>query len=130
MRKMFLQFIVYVIVGATSTGVDYSTYFLLTRFDGMASLTANPIAYVAGNIVSFLGHRSVTFRSHGEPLRQYLRFIIVTGAGLVVSQLVLWLFLGFGVNDLTAKAFAVIFSGASNYTANRFWTFRPTGDRP
>ncbi len=124
MRKDILQFAKYVTVGAAATGVDYGSYVLLTRLGSLGSLTANPLAYWVGNIVSFVGHRTVTFRSHGNPLAEYGRFICVTVIGLSVSQLVVWACLGLGIYDLFAKAAAVLVSGLFNYTVNRFWTFR------
>jgi len=130
MKKMILQFFIYLAVGLTSTGFDYGAYYLLTRHGDMSSLAANPVAYMAGNVISFFGHRVFTFHSRGNPIFEYIRFIIVTGFGLGVSQLVLWACLKIGFHDLLAKGFSVFLSGFCNYLANRFWTFRPTGGRP
>ena len=124
MKATIFQLIRYVSVGATSTLVDYGSYVLLTRVAAMPALAANPLAYVFGNVVSFFGHRSVTFRSRGEPMREYLRFFLVSVAGLFVSQGVIAAALGWGAPDLIAKAAAVLVSGMFNYLSNRFWTFR------
>ncbi len=130
MKKHFIQLVVYILVGASATVVDYFSFIALTRVFGLGALLANPLAYLAGNIVSFVGHRRVTFLSHNHPVREYARFVAVTAAGLGISQLVLAGLLDLGVYDLAAKAAAVLISGLFNYLVNRLWTFRPTGGRP
>ena len=124
MKKTFFELVRYVLVGIMATVVDYGAYYILTRFLFFSAVFANPIAYLAGNVVSFLGQRTVTFRSHGRPGSQYLRFLVVNATGLVISQLTLVVLMRLGVDDLVAKAAGVITSGTFNYLSNRFWTFR------
>jgi dolichol-phosphate mannosyltransferase len=124
MKKTFFQLVRYVGVGATATGADYGSYYLLTRAFGLGVYVSNPLAYLAGNVISFLGHRFITFRSAGKPFGEYVRFLCVTAVGLGISQLAIWVSLSLGFHDLVAKALAVIVSGCFNYLANRFWTFR------
>jgi putative flippase GtrA len=124
MKKVFFELVRYVFVGGAATAVDYGSYYLLTRGLAMGALAANPLAYLAGNFVSFTGHHFVTFRSSGKPLGEYVRFVIVTAVGLGISQIVVWLLLGLHTHDLIAKAASVVISGLFNYLANRFWTFR------
>jgi len=123
MKKTFFELVRYVLVGVVATAVDYGAYYILTRFFFFAAVVANPVSYVCGNVVSFLGQRTITFRSHGRPGRQYLRFLIVNVTGLVISQFTLVVLLRLGVNDLVAKAAGVLTSGTFNYLSNRFWTF-------
>ncbi len=123
MKKTFFELVRYVSVGIGATIVDYGAYFLLTRFVFFSATIANPLSYLCGNVVSFYGQRIITFRSHGHTGKQYLRFLVVNAAGLVVSQATLVIFLHFGINDLVAKAAGIITSGTFNYLSNRFWTF-------
>ena len=127
MKKTFFELVRYVLVGAAATVVDYGAYYVLTRYFFIAAVFANQVSYVFGNIVSFLGQRAITFRSHGHPGPQYLRFLVVNAVGLIVSQLTLVILLRLGVNDLLAKAAGVITSGSFNYLSNRFWTFKSEG---
>ncbi len=123
MKKTFFELVRYVSVGLMATIVDYGTYYLLTRFFFFSATISNPVSYLCGNVVSFFGQRTITFRSHGHTGKQYLRFLVVNAAGLIVSQVTLVALMYFGVNDLFAKAAGVITSGSFNYLANRFWTF-------
>jgi putative flippase GtrA len=124
MKKTFFQLVRYVLVGGAATAFDYGVYFLFTRGLFLAVELANPLSYLAGSVFSFLGQRSITFRSNGNPWPQYFRFVIVNAIGLCVSQATLLIGLHFGLHDLVAKVVCVITSGSFNYLANRFWTFR------
>jgi len=126
----FFQIARYFVVGAVSTVADYGSYLFFTRGLALSAFDANPLAYLFGNAVSFFGHHFITFRSHGKPLPEYLRFIFVSIVGLGVSQAVIAATLGLGAPDLIAKAAAVFISGLFNYLCNRFWTFRPIVHRP
>jgi putative flippase GtrA len=124
MIKTIFQLLRYISVGATSTLADYGSYIFFTRIAAMPALEANPLSYLIGNVVSFFGHRPITFRSQGNPMPEYVRFVFVSIAGLLVSQIVIAFALYIGIADLVAKAAAVLVSGAFNYLMNRFWTFR------
>jgi putative flippase GtrA len=124
MRLPFWELAKYVGVGAVATIVDYVSYILLTRLFGIPVLAANPLSYLLGNGVSFTGHHFITFRSREKPLPEYIRFAVVSAAGLGVSQLVIMSALWLGFPDLISKAASVLISGLFNYLSNRFWTFR------
>lgn len=122
MRKIAYEMARYFTVGATASFVDYAVYYFLV-YDGLSALAANPLSYLVGNVVSFIGHHSITFRSKGSPTREYIRFCAVTFTGLLVSQAAIWVFIKFS-DDLYAKAAAILVSGLFNYLMNRYWTFR------
>jgi putative flippase GtrA len=124
MKKTFFQLVRYVLVGAAATFVDFGSYLLFTRVLLLAAQVANPLSYLVGNVVSFLGQRTITFHSNGRPGPQYFRFLVVNAIGLGISQLTLLVFLHFGISDLVGKTAGVIASGSFNYLSNRFWTFR------
>ena len=123
MKRTFFELVRYGLVGVAATIVDYGAYYFLTRSFLFSATIANPLSYLCGNVVSFYGQRTITFRSRGHTGKQYLRFLVVNATGLVVSQATLVVLLGLGVNDLFAKAAGVITSGMFNYLSNRFWTF-------
>jgi putative flippase GtrA len=123
MRIALRELLRYVTIGSVSTAVDYGFYLLLTRVVGLAALTANPLSYLFGNVVSFYGHHFITFRSRGKTFPEYVRFLGVSVSGLVLSQAVIAVALAAGLPDLLSKAAAVVVSGLFNYCMNRYWTF-------
>jgi putative flippase GtrA len=123
MKKIIFQLIRYGAVGGFATLVDYGTYYLLTRSLQIIPSYANPFAYAAGNVVSYLGHHFITFRSHSRVTREYPRFALVTAAGIILSQVIILFLIKIGLHDLVAKAGSVLITGLFNYLANRVWTF-------
>lgn len=71
-----------------------------------------------------MGHRYITFHSTGQPAKEYLKFIVITAGGLVISQLTVVALYQMGIHDLVAKLAAVFTSGLFNFLLNRYWTFR------
>ncbi len=55
------------------------------RLVGMGTGTASTFAYVAACSVSYLGHRSYTFRSDAEHRRALPRFLVVSLVGLGIA---------------------------------------------
>ncbi len=117
----------YCMVGAVASLVDYGSYFLFTRLLYIAPHGANVVAYVCGNVVSFLGHRFFTFHTTDNPqiFREYARFLVVTIIGLAISQAIVVFSLQAGITDLIGKGFAVVVSGLFNFIVNSLWTFKP-----
>jgi putative flippase GtrA len=124
MKRRIFEMIRYGLVGGVATLADASSYYVLSRIVGLHVLAANPLAYFIGNLISFAGHRLITFHSSGKPLSEYSRFLAVTAVGLGISQLVVWSLVRIGLNDLLAKAVSIAASGLFNYAANSLWTFR------
>ena len=116
----------YCTVGAVALVVDYASYFLLTRLFHIMPYVANIIAYACGNVVSFFGHRFFTFHTANNPqiIREYARFLLVTVAGLAISESIIVFSITVGIFDLIGKAAAVVVSGMFNFCINSAWTFR------
>jgi putative flippase GtrA len=113
-------------VGATASAVDYASYFLFTRLFHILPYSANIIAYICGNVVSFIGHRFFTFHTAGNPevFREYAKFLLITVLGLAISQLVVVYSIKVGITDIIGKGAAVVVSGLFNFYCNSTWTFR------
>jgi putative flippase GtrA len=124
MWRLFTDAMRYGVVGVSSSVVDFLFYFGLTRAAHLPELVANVLAYLVGHLVSYLGNRWWTFRSHGSVGKEYVRFWVTNLIGLAVSQTVLWVGLTLGIHDLVAKVGAIALSGLSNFLLNRHWTFR------
>jgi len=116
------------LVGLTSTTLDYSAYFVLTRFFHLAPLRANPFSVELAIIWSFTLNNLWTF-SHRQNqrhiLQRFLVFQFVTFGGLLNSQIQILVFIHFfNIPDLIAKLISIPISGLVNYTLNTRWTFR------
>jgi len=52
---------------------------------GLDPVTASVAAYLAAGVVSYLGHKRVTFRSGGAHAEELPRFVLTLGLGIAVA---------------------------------------------
>ncbi|MGD0613127.1 MAG: GtrA family protein [Anaerolineales bacterium] len=114
-------------VGVLNTVVDLGTYFVLTRWLGMAGLpvAAKSISYGVGILNSFFWNKTWTFRSNASTWKTLIPFILVSLAGLAMNtggmQLGLYVL---HLPELVALALATVFTLAWNFVFSKFVIFR------
>lgn len=123
----FRQLIKFSIVGAGNTIIDFSVYFLLTRYAGIPFLLASAISWLLAVTSSFTLNKLWTFRVKGTLgiREQYIKFFLVSVVSLVLSLSILWLLVTeFGIHDLIAKIATIGIVVFWNFFMNKFWTFK------
>lgn len=127
------QFVKFILVGFTNTAWDFGVYITLTRGPQplrLDPLLANGVAFLISVTNSYLLNKRWTFRDP-DPRHhvQATKFLLVNAVSLAMYELLLYLLHRMlGVQDLLAKACAVIVITGWNFTANKFWTFRERKD--
>jgi len=107
------------------TALIYALSFMVLAAQGLATFSANLIAYLAAIVFQFAGHRWHTFRSQAAILPAALRFAVTNGIGLFVSSV-----LAYALRDLLrlgSMSTGVIVSGTLailNWQLMRLWVFR------
>jgi dolichol-phosphate mannosyltransferase len=122
------DFLRYCTVGILGVGVNFLTYFSLTRFAGWTPELSSPIAIELSIISNFICHNFWTFikRMNGVSyFNRFIRFHIVAG----VSGVINYLFFLFLINALFLSDLLSLFLGIGiatifNYAGNSLWTFR------
>lgn len=129
-RPYIAEFIKFVLVGFINLTIDFSLYLILTRLAGIDYLWANVLSFTAATVNSFIFNKKWTFRNTSKNYqRQYLQFYLVSGVGLGLNQIMLFLLVDkIHIYDLVAKASAVVVVTFWNYSANRVWTFKKIGE--
>ncbi|OGY27038.1 MAG: hypothetical protein A2Z42_04050 [Candidatus Woykebacteria bacterium RBG_19FT_COMBO_43_10] len=132
--KFFYQFYArrtlwrFVTVGTSGTLVDYSLFFVLTRYFNLPALVANPISVETAIIWNFTWNNLWTFSEREIPRpfwKKFLIFQFVSLGGLLLSQNSLFIFNRiFNIFDLVAKALTLPIVASFNYLVNSRWTFR------
>lgn len=116
------------IVGATNTVVDIAALYILTRYFGVGSISANLISVEIAIIWSFTWNSIWTFskrNTNDSLIKRLLIFQFVSLGGYVVNQIMFLVFFEvFGILDLIAKVLTVPFTLVFNYILNSRWTFR------
>ncbi|WNL43449.1 GtrA family protein [Halomonas sp. PAMB 3264] len=80
----------------------------------------NVIAFALAFLVSFFGHRHVTFKTRGS----MGRFFLVAIAGFAANNAILTAGLALGVNNLAAVIIATACVPVLTYLASSLWAFK------
>lgn len=87
---------------------------------------ANATGFLVAFLVSFMGHRLLSFRDAGTTVSQSLvRFSITAVAGFVMNELVFVLLLrGLRWPSLVALFAALLVAAGQTFVLSRYWAFR------
>ena len=117
----------FVLVGA-SAALTHMTVFAFVVF--LAPTLWPEIANVAGFLVAFLvsfvGHRLLSFQDAGTGLMQsFLRFAATAVAGFVTNEAVfIVLFRVLGLSTWLALICGIVLSALQTFVLSRFWAFK------
>jgi putative flippase GtrA len=112
------------LVGALAT-LAYAVLAETFARAGLGPVTASVAAYLAAGVVSYLGHKRVTFRSGGAHTHELPRFILTLGLGIAVAAaapavLTKWL----GLPQIAATVFTCVAAPVLSYVALSLVVFR------
>jgi putative flippase GtrA len=113
----------FLVVGA-SAALTHVLVFALAK-DWMLPELANAAGFSVAFLVSFFGHRRLSFQDTTISLLQSLRRFSVTAvAGFICNELVFMLLLrGFGWTGMTALLLALVLAAGQTFVLSRFWAF-------
>ncbi len=122
------QVIKFLIVGIGNTLVDWTSYFLLSRFIPFfmtRKVWAKGISYILGVTNSFIWNRSWTFRSSIDFFPGFIIFALVSIASLGINTSVMYVsYTFFKFPEFIALLTATIFTLSWNFLASKFIIFR------
>ena len=100
----------FALVGASSTGIDVSIFWILVELAHVPPLFANAVSYSAAAFNSFFLNKFVTFRDRNtcrDAGEQLALFILVRGICLAIGSIVLAIALDF-MPSLAAKLVSIV----------------------
>jgi putative flippase GtrA len=116
----------FAIVGVVATACHYATALGAHHFVGLAPMNATFAGYVASVGVSYLGNSLFTFRRPALHGPQFVRFAVISLAGLAMNQTIVFVATRrFGLPFYEALIPVVIIVPASTFLMSKFWAFRP-----
>ncbi len=119
------RFILYALVGALNTVVDFLMFTLFYRLIGLPEGWSQVIGYISGILCSFLLNSNVTFKDKTVSTgKSALRFIIVNGVSLGVSTLAIELLIGAGLQWIIAKLLITVLVALINYVGYKLVVFK------
>jgi putative flippase GtrA len=129
------QFVKFAVVGGLGTIVNLvvlkATLFLWGRLVGdptfAVEIFASGLAFGVAVVNNYVFNRWWTFRATGSFAGQFLKFFIVSVAGLGINELAFWLFRGqLGLDVLISQCIAILCVLPFNFIGNKLWSFRET----
>lgn len=118
------QFVKFVLVGLTTTAINFTVYGLLLIV-GVYYLTAAVISFSVATLNSYTWNRIWTFRAGRHHIGKLAKFTVVQLLGLSFNLVGLWLLVEYaGLHEFPAQVLANGVVVMSNFVGNKFWTFR------
>ena len=118
--------VLYLFVGALTTFVNLTVYFLMTGIFGFHYIYANVAAWVAAVLFAYIANRRWVFRSENAniPLELWL-FILSRLFSLLFETGLLWVSVAlFRMHDFIAKPVLAVFVVVCNYITGKRIVFR------
>ena len=118
------QFVKFVLVGLTTTAINFAVYGVLLLLD-VYYLTAAVVAFSVATLNSYTWNRIWTFRAGRHHMSKLAKFTAVQLVGPSLNLAGLWLLVEHaGLHEFPAQVLANGVVVVSNFIGNKFWTFR------
>lgn len=92
-QSLVLKFIKFCAVGFSGMVIDFGTTWLLKEKIGANKYIANSTGFILAATSNYIWNRFWTFQSENEHITsEYLTFIIISVAGLVLNNLLIYFF--------------------------------------
>jgi len=114
----------FLVVGATAAAVHMAVFLFAAPY--MWPEVANAAGFGVAFVVSFAGHRFLSFSDANTSLWQsFRRFAATALAGFAANELMfIALLRGLNLPDWLALFLALVFASAQTFLLSRFWAFR------
>ena len=126
-RPLVQQVPLFAVVGGLATLTHVAFALAARKLAGLTPLEANLVGYLAAVGVSYLGNARFTFRRavlHGP---QFVRFVVVSLAGLALTQGLTWLLVErLGWPFWAGLGVVAVAVPALSFVLQRIWAFRRT----
>jgi putative flippase GtrA len=114
----------FLLVGGAAAAVHMAVFVLSAPY--LWPEVANAAGFCVAFVVSFVGHRRLSFSDADTSLGQSLmRFAATALAGFAANEVMFVALLrGLNLPDWLALFFALVFASAQTFLLSRFWAFR------
>jgi putative flippase GtrA len=116
----------FLLVGASAAAVHLIIYGLTLDFLKVQNEWANALGFIIAFLVSFFGHRNLSFKDTStQALQSFMRFGITACAGFCTNEIVFMiLYRGARVDDWLSLIAGIIAAAVQTFLLSRFWAFK------
>lgn len=124
-KNEYIRLFKFSCVGVINTLIDWIVFFIMSTLLHIAVQITQPVAYMCGVIVSYLGNKFFTFKSNKKvSVWETTKFLIINILSLGASTLVITLLVNkLGWNEYIAKIPATCAAMIINFVGSRFFVF-------
>ena len=135
--KRYKNFIIFIIGGGVGALTNWSISFVLTSLLGLHYVVSYGLAQVINISVNFLWHTFITFKESSEPLKRFVKFIMLSLCTALLSiflvyvtkefildnfyHIIVW---KYDVNYLAAIIGITFIVSIINYVISKYWIFK------
>ena len=124
MRALLAQLARFGLVGVAATLLHVLVAWLAHKA-GAAAFLANALGFVTAFACSYLGHFYWTFGQRAGHETRLPRFLVVSGVGFGLTNLIVWLVAERGGHGFETALLAILFVvPACTWALSRLWVFR------
>lgn len=124
MKRTFVQFVRYAIVGLASNAIGYGLYIVLTAL-GVGPKLAMSLLYCVGVVQTFVFNKKWSFRFDGAAAPAMARYATVYAVGYGFNILAMMLLVDHvGFPHQWVMAGLVLFMAVFFFMGQKFWVFR------
>lgn len=126
--KRFWELIKYGFFGAITTGINLILFFIL-EYVGVHYIIANTIAYFIAVVINYVFNRNYVFEketgaSKSETTRQFIKFVIVRLASLLVDNSLFYILVDvLGINVYISRIGLSVGIIMATYVINKLFVF-------
>jgi putative flippase GtrA len=117
------EILLFLIVGAIATSVDFFVYFVLVDFE-VSKEMAKSISFLSGVLVGYLGNANVTFH---DAVPRPARYLFVYALSLLINVTINSITYSVSENGLMSWIIATASSTTFNYLGLRHFVFTQKG---
>ena len=121
----YLKFIKYCLIGISGATLDFLLYTFLVKYFTMHYLIANAISVTVGITNNFFLNAFFNFKITDRLFVRFLSFYSVGILGLVISEVLLFVFIeNIGLNSIISKLVTIFIITLIQFFLNKTFTFK------
>lgn len=105
----------FIIAGASAALLEFLSFIFFVNTLESSGVIAQTVSYLFGFALSFTLHRGWVFRSSGSIEGEFVKYSILAGVNIILTNLVLHSLINFGVNINLSKIFVMGMVALWNY---------------
>jgi putative flippase GtrA len=122
------QFFKFLVVGFIATAIHFVVMIFLVQVFSVRPVSASTAGYASGALVNYHLNRKFTFSSSVPHSLAMSRFLLVSGVGLLINSLAMYLLAhSLQFNYVASQVAATIIVLMWNFTLSKLWTFSVRG---